>query len=293
MNSFLKKNSVILCTLKEVGQIPHISTFYASFLKDRLHFYKTETSSSCLCLFVHIPEKDSPALNHFIFLEKHQIIIFSETKEELKRLKEHFVKISDMVSEKNPIEKMTPMEFFCVWLRSFLLEDLIFIHRTEKEISLLEEKILEETEENIHPKLLKFKQCTSRLYRCYNQMLEFTDELYLKKEQEFSEKERKRLEDYKKRLRHLMEETRWLREYLMEVQELYQTEIDIRQNRVMKTLTIIATIFFPLSLISGWYGMNFENMPELKNPHSYPVITGISIIIVILCLYCFKRKKYW
>lgn len=54
-------------------------------------------------------------------------------------------------------------------------------------------------------------------------------------------------------------------------------------------LTMISTIFFPLTLITGWYGMNFENMPELKN--GYPFIILFSILVVVGCIFLFKKKK--
>ena len=63
----------------------------------------------------------------------------------------------------------------------------------------------------------------------------------------------------------------------------------------MKILTIVTTIFLPLTLIAGWYGMNFINMPELawKYGYAYPVTIAASIIIVAASLYYFKKKKFW
>ena len=80
-----------------------------------------------------------------------------------------------------------------------------------------------------------------------------------------------------------------LREYAMQVQDVYQSEIGIRQNNVMKVLTIVTTVFLPLTLIAGWYGMNFQNMPELKE--GYPGVIALSVIVVIVCIIFFKRKK--
>ena len=48
----------------------------------------------------------------------------------------------------------------------------------------------------------------------------------------------------------------------------------------------------PLTLIAGWYGMNFRYMPELNWRYSYPVVIAVSIVIVIACLYWFRRKKW-
>ena len=61
----------------------------------------------------------------------------------------------------------------------------------------------------------------------------------------------------------------------------------------MKILTIVTTVFLPLSLVVGWYGMNFINMPELTWKYGYPAIIVISVLIVALCLWIMKKKKFW
>ena len=98
---------------------------------------------------------------------------------------------------------------------------------------------------------------------------------------------------FMERCQRLQQEIQVLREYAMQVQDVYQAEIEIRQNSIMKLLTIVTTIFLPLSLIAGWYGMNFEHMPELEWVYSYPVVIGVSILIVILSLIYFKKKKFF
>ena len=66
----------------------------------------------------------------------------------------------------------------------------------------------------------------------------------------------------------------------------------IKQNRIMTILTVVTTIFMPLTLIAGWYGMNFRYMPELDSVWGYPVIIAVSILIVIGSLLFFKKKKW-
>ena len=79
----------------------------------------------------------------------------------------------------------------------------------------------------------------------------------------------------------------------MQVQDVYQSEIEIRQNDVMKVLTIVTTIFLPLTLIAGWYGMNFKYMPEIEYQYAYPVVIAASILIVAASLFYFRKKKFW
>ena len=83
------------------------------------------------------------------------------------------------------------------------------------------------------------------------------------------------------------------KEYSLQLREMHQTQVDMRQNQIMKILTIVTTVFLPLSLIAGWYGMNFRNMPELTAEHGYLVICIVSVVCVLVELWIFKRKKWF
>ena len=73
---------------------------------------------------------------------------------------------------------------------------------------------------------------------------------------------------------------------------MYQQRLDEQQNRTMQLLTVVTTIFLPLSLIAGWYGMNFVHMPELHSPYGYVAIIAVCVLIVIGEIMYFKHKKY-
>ncbi|QDH79566.1 magnesium/cobalt transporter CorA [Echinicola soli] len=83
------------------------------------------------------------------------------------------------------------------------------------------------------------------------------------------------------------------RETMSSLAELYMTQLSIKQNEVMKTLTVISTIFIPLTFIAGIYGMNFQVMPELEWKYSYPVLWVIFILITLFMIRYFKRKKWF
>ena len=83
-----------------------------------------------------------------------------------------------------------------------------------------------------------------------------------------------------------------LRDLLSGLQDLYLSTINSRMNEVMKVLTIMATIFIPLTFIAGIYGMNFEFMPELKWKWSYPLLWGVLVAIFVSMLFWFKRKRW-
>jgi magnesium transporter len=66
-----------------------------------------------------------------------------------------------------------------------------------------------------------------------------------------------------------------------------------RLNEVMKTLTILSVIFIPLTFLAGIYGMNFENIPELKSKNGYYILLGVMVLISVLAVWYFKRKKWF
>lgn len=83
-----------------------------------------------------------------------------------------------------------------------------------------------------------------------------------------------------------------LRDMLTGMIDIYLSSVSNRLNEVMKVLTIIATIFMPLSFIVGWYGMNFKHMPELDWPYGYPAVLLIMACIGGGMVVYFKRKRW-
>lgn len=83
-----------------------------------------------------------------------------------------------------------------------------------------------------------------------------------------------------------------MREMVTGMLELYMNSISNRMNSVMKVLTIIATIFIPLTFIAGVYGMNFKYMPELEWRFGYFIILLVMLLVALSMLYYFKRKKW-
>jgi magnesium transporter len=75
--------------------------------------------------------------------------------------------------------------------------------------------------------------------------------------------------------------------------DIYLSSVSNRMNEVMKVLTIIATIFIPLTFIAGIYGMNFEWMPELHQPWAYPAVWIVMVFVALLMVMYFRRKKWF
>lgn len=82
------------------------------------------------------------------------------------------------------------------------------------------------------------------------------------------------------------------REMIWSLMDMYMTTISNKMNEVMKVLTIMASIFIPLTFIAGIYGMNFDNIPELHYKHSYFILWGVMIAMFLGMVYYFKKKKW-
>lgn len=83
-----------------------------------------------------------------------------------------------------------------------------------------------------------------------------------------------------------------LRDYVTQVREAYQAQIDIEQNSLMKIFTVVTSIFMPLTLIVGWYGMNLK-MPEVSWDYTYLFVIGGSVLLVATLILIFKRRKWF
>jgi magnesium transporter len=90
----------------------------------------------------------------------------------------------------------------------------------------------------------------------------------------------------------VMDAVETFRDMLSGMLDIYLSSVSNRMNEVMKVLTVIATIFIPLTFIAGIYGMNFRYMPELELAWSYPAVLILMLIIALLMVVYFRRKKW-
>ncbi|MCY1633544.1 magnesium/cobalt transporter CorA [Marinifilum sp. D737] len=113
------------------------------------------------------------------------------------------------------------------------------------------------------------------------------DDLHLIKEENV-----KYFRDTKDHILFIIDQMDFLRDNLSAINESYQSIQDNQLNQVMKLLTLIATIFIPLTFLAGIYGMNFSNMPELNYKYGYYTLLGVMVIVAMFMIAWFKRKKW-
>jgi magnesium transporter len=83
------------------------------------------------------------------------------------------------------------------------------------------------------------------------------------------------------------------REIVWGLMDMYMSSLSNKMNQVMKVLTIMSTIFIPLTFIAGIYGMNFEYMPELDYRPAYFIVMGLMFLLTLALIYYFRKKKWF
>lgn len=177
--------------------------------------------------------------------------------------------------------------------------DAQYLETVEVSLASLEDMALKDDLEGFNPKMSPLRKRIRRMRIHYERMADIADTLVEDDLHFFSEGTLFSLRRYAESVDRLATHAQLLREYALQIQEIYQAQIDIqqnqldiRQNNIMRVLTVVTTLFFPLSLITSWYGMNFVGMNELQWEHGYAAVIAVSAVIVIVSIVIFKRKKY-
>ena len=178
-------------------------------------------------------------------------------------------------------------------LNDLIRDDLSVLEGLESRITLLEENVLNDALADFNRKLTLLRRELLYLHSYYEELVGIGAELQENEAAVFEPKRLKLFKLFIERAARLSSNAQTLREYSMQVREVYQAQVDIQQNRVMKVLAVVTTLFSPLALIVGWYGMNFTGMPELRWPMGYPMVIMLSIVVVVACLIFFRRKKFF
>ena len=194
----------------------------------------------------------------------------------------------------NCIEEDDPVRSIWEFFDRLTAEDIDCLERFEEQITTLEDEFLtaKRSSKESSRKIIAIRRELLKLKRYYEQ-LSFVTSTFSENEERFLHSlEQKRFLAISRRIDRLLESVLHLREYITQVREAYQAQIDIEQNNIMRIFTVITAIFLPLTLIVGWYGMNFQ-MPEYTWPFGYPFVILLSVTILSLTFLLFKIKKWF
>lgn len=180
--------------------------------------------------------------------------------------------------------------FFTGFLDYLIDGDAIFLQEYEKKLVSMEDKMMEELQKNYYEKIIHCRKDVMHMQSYFTQLENLGDSFRSNTNHLFDEEERELFAIFTDRVDRLNNHAGMLREYTIQIREMYQSQLDIQQNRTMTLLTVVTATFLPLTLIVGWYGMNFVNMPELTWKYGYAAVALVSILILVLEIIYFRKK---
>jgi magnesium transporter len=223
-----------------------------------------------------------------IYIKKNLIIIvIIKDKDESTK-----VKFLELLENLN-LNKLSLERLLFNFLERFLTDDNSPLADIEDEIGAHEDKINERNlDKDFNCKITEIRKKLTILDNFYQQFIAIGEELEENALDIFQEENLHYFRIFSGRAARLSNNTRMLQEYSIHVRELYHAQLDNDMNKIMKLFTVVTTVFLPLTLIVGWYGMNFAAMPEIPWKYGYLYVILLSIIVAILCLIFFKKKKF-
>ena len=182
--------------------------------------------------------------------------------------------------------------FIYDFLDQIVIDDLRLMEKYERELDSMDKSIMDGVDSFPTVRLNHIRSDIRNLRIHYEQLIDLGQELEENENSFFKQENIRYFKLFLNRMARLHDSSTSLSDYTMQLRDQYKVQLDIKQNRIMTILTVVTTIFMPLTLIVGWYGMNFRYMPELEWRWGYPVIIVVSLLIAIGCLLFFKKKKW-
>ena len=170
------------------------------------------------------------------------------------------------------------------YLKNLILEQNEVLYNLQRRVENLDERILHSRKDDFTFEIADLNHELLSLYGYYEQLIELGVSLMENDNDIIEEEQLMYIRTFVNRADRYLDQVKLLREYVVQVRESYQAQLDLGMNNVMKVLTVLTAIFSPLALITGWYGMNFKHMPELEWKYSYLGLIVFCVILVILLI---------
>lgn len=180
------------------------------------------------------------------------------------------------------------------FIDSLLAGDHSALETIGNELSDAEDRLTEkDVDADFNVSMLEIKKKLSLRHIYYEQLLDITDAVCENDNDIFENDNLIYIENVMKKISRLREDTAGLKSTVEHLQDAYSSYLDIKMNNTMKIFTILTSIFFPLTIIVGWYGMNFRYMPELSWKYGYVFVILLSAVTVLVLFFIGKKKKWF
>lgn len=243
--------------------------------------------NNCYFIKLAIPcEKD--LINSVgIFILKNTFLIINISDNEFFN-RDLFIKTTSKLCVENAGTERIITSFF----ESLVLIDDRRLDMIRSSIAQLEEDVINNKVDNsFNVKLLEIKRSILSLRGYYERLIDIS-QILTENENEIFDDTIKRLSLFIDKVNRLKDNVDLLTDSVVHLWDAYQASLNMRLNETMKFFTLVTTIFFPLTVIVGWYGMNFKTMPEFNWKYGYLFVIVFSILIIAALILWFKKRKW-
>lgn len=223
-----------------------------------------------------------------LYFRKGLIITFQENKTDL------FSSIRERINLSNGKIRTNGADYLAYALIDSIVDNYFAVlDDIEDRIDNIEDKIANGNHDGIKEEIHHLKRSLIKVRKLVSPLREALSRFTKSDSPHIKESSLHYIRDVNDHTIQIMDMIDTYRDLLNGLQDLYLSEISMKMNQVMQVLTIITTIFVPLSFMAGLYGMNFDHMPELHFKYGYYVLLGVMLCVLIGSLFFFKKKKWF
>lgn len=225
------------------------------------------------------------------YLDKEKLILIGESEQQCSRIRP----LIERMEQYRITDLRTPAQALFELLERLIADEEEFLEDYEQKLDMKEHDMTEDVNEiprHFDQYILKTRKELLLLTRYYRQLALIGRCLSDCPNEIIDPDTRDMYRFFTSRTERLGADAQNLREYSLQIRDMYQSRIDVRHNKVIQVLTIVTAIFMPLTLIAGWYGMNFPGMPEFHWAFGYKFVILLSAIIIIIEWIIFRKKKW-
>lgn len=253
---------------------------------DEIHFckanhYKNITSGS----FV-MPEKHDPSESRivFAFCIADNTLYFLDDANKVETM---------LTAMQKEFEYMltTPMVFLLDFMQYMITDDVYYLQSYEERLSQLEEQLKHGIAKNLDQHIMGIRKNLNSMGMYYEQLLDLGETLEQVVLQEKDELADNLLSLYNSRVNQLYSMVQTIKDYASQLSSLSQNLMAARQNNITQFLTGVTTIFLPLTLVTGWFGMNFRYLPFIYTREGFIGTCAFCVIVLVIEIIIFNKKN--
>jgi magnesium transporter len=198
------------------------------------------------------------------------------------------------VVDRFPAEKINAAKVVCSFMESLVSDSGAIIENARNNLVEMEEKIVnDDAGEDFNIELLDIKKDLLKFNNYYEQLLDISETLSDNDNDIFPEEDVIYISNLQSKMQRIVNDIDSLENSADHLGDAYSSSLDLKLNHSMKFFTVLTTIFFPITIIVGWYGMNFDSMAEFHWKYGYVFVIALSVLVVTVMMLIGKKRRWF